>query len=119
MVLHSHISGAPFQGGQQHSYGLHVDVYQQPGCVVDQLRLKFDVLASIAKITLRLRVAAIVWAIGWSAAILYRQLSALRATGELSPSSPLTRHQRLCQTCPAFSRPTSRALCWPSQPSQF
>lgn len=81
MVLHSHISGAPFQG-QQYSYGLDVHVYQQPDCVVDRLRLTFDVWTSIAKIALRFRVAAVVWALGWSAAILCRQLEAFRTLGK-------------------------------------
>lgn len=90
VTLHSHISGAPFQGRQQHSYGLSVDIYQQPSCVVDHLRLNIDILASVAKISLRLRVAAVVWAIGWSATILYRQLSTFSATGEPWPLQHLT-----------------------------
>lgn len=103
VILHSHISGAPFQGEHQFSYGLNVDVYQQPGCVVDQLRLDFDVWATLAKITLRLRIATIVWAIGWSAAVLYRQLTAFRASGERDAQVRAHPSQMSCRACQAFS----------------
>lgn len=82
VTLHSHIAGAPFQGRHQHSLGLDVDVYQQPDCAIDRIYIQFDFMATVAKVALRLRVAAVVWAIAWSAAILCRQLSSLGASGE-------------------------------------
>lgn len=101
ITLHSHISGAPFQGQDQYSFGLDVDVYQQPECAVEQVYLKLDILATIAKSSLRLRVACVTWSIVWATAIIYRQLSGYTASGELSSLSSdlICRHCSLGGRC--------------------
>lgn len=93
ILLHSHISGSPFQSGSQSAESFSIHVYQQPMCQVSATRLALDIPASLAKAILRWRVAAITWMFGWTAVILGLQLEELARTGECQFGMLLTKRQ--------------------------
>ncbi|BEI83946.1 hypothetical protein CcaverHIS002_0405500 [Cutaneotrichosporon cavernicola] len=75
VTLHSHISGSPFQGYPYSTQGISIDVFQHPKCQIRSISLSVDPYASLAKATLRLRIAVFTWCIGWVATIMFFQLT--------------------------------------------
>ena len=59
-----------------------IDIYQEPGCQVTSARLSVALTASVAKIVIRYRMAAIAWIVAWIAAALCKSLALLESTGE-------------------------------------
>ncbi|CAK9786828.1 unnamed protein product [Cutaneotrichosporon oleaginosum] len=75
VTLHSHISGAPFQGHPHSTRGINLDIYQHPKCLVRSVSVTVDPFASLAKAVLRLRIAVVMWCAAWVAVVLFCQLS--------------------------------------------
>ena len=63
IIIHSHIGTAPYIS-RQHKV-LVVDIYQWPGCSVEQIVLQEDFWRTYAKAVPRLRSAAMAWTTGW------------------------------------------------------
>lgn len=59
-----------------------IDIYQEPGCQVTSARFSVAYGASVAKIVIRYRMAAVAWIVAWIAAGLSRSMSILQSTGE-------------------------------------
>ncbi|BEI91730.1 uncharacterized protein CcaverHIS019_0405500 [Cutaneotrichosporon cavernicola] len=83
VTLHSHISGSPFQGYPYSTQGISIDVFQHPKCQIRSISLSVDPYASLAKATLRLRIAVFTWCIGWVATIMFFQLTQYASKGAL------------------------------------
>lgn len=89
VVIHSHVSGAPFIGHSQSTRGIDVHIYQNPGCPVRRVTVKLDLTASLAKAVLRLRIAMLGWCLGWVGMLVFQQLNEAQSSG-MSPEMSIT-----------------------------
>lgn len=80
VYLHSHTASAPYISHE--SRGVVIDIYQEPGCQVTSASLSIAYGASLAKIVVRYRMAAVAWIVAWTAAALCKSLALLESTGE-------------------------------------
>ncbi|KAK4687334.1 GPI inositol-deacylase, partial [Tremellales sp. Uapishka_1] len=85
IYLHSHVGGAPFMAGQATSLGMTIDIFQSPGCEIRGLHSSIDIGASLSKVVIRYRMAAIAWMLGWTAIIIRCQLSFYERSATIPP----------------------------------
>lgn len=84
IYLHAHSASAPFVSSA--SQGIDIDIYQDPACPVVVASISTAHGASLAKMVIRYRMAALAWIIGWAAIIMRRCfVITMMSEGELLP----------------------------------
>lgn len=83
ILLHSHIGSTPFINPAVLTASIELEVFQSPKCRVKTISApEIDYWRSLVKALLRYRTTFVAWTVGWSAIVMYFQISAISAGGE-------------------------------------